>query len=137
MVRFLDISNVPEGTGTVLGFHSHQRFYVCLVPVDMRKGIDGLCGVVRHILEDNPQSGYVFIFFNKDRDKVKLLAWDADGYVLYHKRLERGSFEVLPGKESKAKVSMRYDQLVMLISGISIRHAVQRKRYSPLSTISA
>ena len=137
MVRLCFGSNFPADTGGMLGFHSNQRFYVCIVPVDMRKGIDGLCGVVRHILEDNPMSGYVFIFFNKDRDKVKLLVWDADGYVLYHKRLERGSFEILPGKESKTKESMRYDQLVMLISGISIRHAVQRKRYSPLSTISA
>ena len=121
----------------MLGFHSAQRFYICTTPVDMRKGIDGLCGVVRHLLEDNPQSGYVFIFFNKDRDKIKILVWDVGGYVMYHKRLEQGSFEVIPGSEGKAKLSLRYDHLVMLLSGISIRHVVQRKRFNALSTIGA
>ncbi len=121
----------------MLGFHSAQRYFVCTAPVDMRKGIDGLCGVVRHLLEDNPQSGYVFIFFNKDRDKIKLLVWDVGGYVLYHKRLEQGTFEVISTDSGKMKLALRYDHLVMLLSGISIRHVVQRKRYSPLSTISA
>ncbi len=100
----------------MLGFHSAQRYFVCTAPVDMRKGIDGLCGVVRHILEDNPMSGYVFIFFNKDRDKIKLLARDLGGYVMYHKRLERGTFEVISGWEGKVKLSLRYDHLVMLLS---------------------
>lgn len=95
----------------------------------MRKGIDGLCGVVRHILEEDPVSGYVFIFFNKGRDKVKLLVWDRDGYVLYHKRLERGAFESLSAEEGTKKITMRYDHLVMLLGGVSIRHVVQRKRY--------
>lgn len=121
----------------MLGFHSAQRYFICTAPVDMRKGIDGLCGVVRHLLDDNPQSGYVFIFFNKDRDKVKLLVWDPEGYVLYHKRLESGTFEVIRGESGKMKQTIRYDHLVMLLSGISIRDSVQRKRYSPLSTISA
>ena len=119
----------------MLGFHSAQRYFICTTPVDMRKGIDGLCGVVRHLLEDNPQSGYVFLFFNKDRDKVKILVWDNDGYVMYHKRLERGTFEIIPADSGKMKIALRYDHLVMLLSGISIRHVVQRKRYSALSTI--
>lgn len=79
-------------------------------------------------------SGYVFIFFNKDRDKVKLLVWDADGYVMYHKRLERGAFECISGTNGMIKMSLRYDHLVMLLGGVSIRHVVQRKRYSALST---
>lgn len=100
----------------------------------MRKGIDGLCGVVRHILEEDPLSGYVFIFFNKPRDKVKLLVWDKDGYVLYQKRLERGRFEAVPVDTNTLKINMRYDHLVMLISGLSIKNIMQRKRYSALST---
>ncbi|MEO6105467.1 MAG: IS66 family insertion sequence element accessory protein TnpB [Cyclobacteriaceae bacterium] len=111
----------------MLGFHSAQRFYICTTPVDMRKGIDGLCGLVRHLLEDNPLSGYVFIFLNKSRDKIKLLVWDKDGYVLYQKRLERGRFEELPAR-NEIKCKITYDHLVMLISGISLRHLVQRKR---------
>lgn len=118
----------------MLGFHSHQRYFICTSAIDMRKGIDGLCGVVRHLLEEDPLSGYVFVFFNKPRDKIKLLVWDKDGYVLYQKRLEKGRFEELrTGTGIKSKIT--YDHLVMLISGISIRHLVQRKRYSSLSTI--
>ena len=120
----------------MLGFHSAQRFYVCTDPVDMRKGIDGLCGLVRHVLEDDPKGGLVFIFFNKPRDKIKLLVWDKDGYVLYQKRLEQGRFEEIRSSGDSVKTKILYDHLVMLISGISIRHLVQRKRYSALSTIS-
>lgn len=113
----------------MLGFHSHQRYFACTIPVDMRKGIDGLCGTVRQLSHENPLSGCVFIFFNKTRDKVKLLVWDGDGYVLYQKRLERGRFEGIENESGKSMITMRYDQLVMLISGISIKHLVQRKRY--------
>lgn len=119
----------------MLGFHSAQRFYICTTAIDMRKGIDGLCGVIRYLLEDDPLSGYVFIFFNKPRDKIKLLVWDKDGYVLYQKRLERGRFEEVNTQRDAIKNKITYDHLVMLISGISIRHLVQRKRYSALSTI--
>ena len=120
----------------MLGFHSHQRYFICTSSIDMRKGIDGLCGVVRHLLEEDPLSGYVFILFNKPRDKIKLLVWDRDDYVLYQKRLERGRFEEMHNKTGKIKMMLPYDHLVMLISGISIHHLVQRKRYSALSTIS-
>jgi transposase len=120
----------------MLGFHSAQRFFICTVPTDMRKGIDGLCGQVRYLLEEDPLSGYVFIFFNKPRDKIKLLVWDKDGYVLYQKRLERGRFEEVDAVSGLNKNRITYDHLVMLLSGISIRHLVQRKRYSALSTIS-
>ena len=118
----------------MLGFHSAQRFYVCTAPIDMRKGIDGLCGLVRYLLEEDPLSGYVFIFFNKPRDKIKLLVWDKDGYVLYQKRLERGRFEDVVTRDDAIKSKIVYDHLVMLLSGISIRHLVQRKRYSVLFT---
>lgn len=119
----------------MLGFHSAQRFYVCTAPIDMRKGIDGLCGLVRHLLEEDPLSGHVFIFFNKPRDKIKLLVWDKDGFVMYQKRLERGRFEDMDTRSDPIKSKITYDHLVLLISGISIHHLVQRKRYSALSTI--
>ncbi len=96
----------------------------------MRKGIDGLCELVMHLLLEEPLSGQVFIFFNKPRDKVKLLVWDNDGYVLYQKRLERGRFESLPVDPDTPKISLQYDHLVMLISGISLKHVVQKKRYA-------
>ena len=99
-------------------------------------GTAGALDNARHLLEDDPLSGYVFIFFNKPRDKIKLLVWDKDGYVLYQKRLSKGCFEELKSGEAM-KSRITYDHLVMLISGISIRHLVQRKRYSALSTISA
>jgi len=101
----------------------------------MPQSIDGLCGQVRHLLEEDPLSGHVFIFFNKSRDKIKLLVWDKDGYVMYQKRLERGRFEDVDTRSDAIKSKIAYDHVVMLISGISIRHLVQRKRYSALSTL--
>lgn len=100
----------------------------------MRKGIDGLCGATRQLLEEDPLSGFVFIFFNKSRDKIKLLVWDQDGYVLYAKRLEKGRFEELQNRAGSKKITLPFDHLVMLIGGLSIRHVVQRKRYGALST---
>lgn len=64
---------------------------------DMRKGIDTLCGLVRNELGKDPMSGELFIFFCRSRRRIKILLWDEDGYALYQKRLERGTFEVPDG----------------------------------------
>lgn len=71
------------------------KLYVSLSPIDMRKSIDGLAVLVAELFSDGPQSGHLFIFFNRSRDKVKVLYWDRHGYVLHYKRMERHRF-VLP-----------------------------------------
>jgi transposase len=80
---------------------SENRFHLYSQPTDMRKSFDGLSGVVQNILGRNPCNGDVFIFINKRRDKIKLLHWQGAGFILYYKRLEKGTFE-LPRYDSSA-----------------------------------
>ena len=70
------------------------RLFVAREPVDMRKAIDGLSGVVRDVLAEDPMSGHLFIFFNRRWDRVKILWWDRSGFWLLLKRLEEGRFKL-------------------------------------------
>lgn len=70
------------------------RVFLCLEPTDMRKGIDGLAALVESRLHNDALSGHLFCFFNKSRDKVKVLYWDTSGFCLYLKRLEKGRFHL-------------------------------------------
>src|SRR5690606_41022993 len=74
-----------------------HRCYLHRGVTDMRKGIDSLCGLDRNELGKDPMSGELFIFFCRARKRIKILLWDDDGYALYQKRLERGSFEMPEG----------------------------------------
>jgi transposase len=96
----------------------------------MRKGFDGLSGVVRNSLGMDPLSGDVFIFLNRRRTHMKLLVWEESGFVVYYKRLERGRFEYpnIDGAERSIVISWR--QLMLIIEGIELRSVRQRKRFS-------
>lgn len=114
----------------MVSFSSHHEFYIYTQSVDMRKGIDGLCGLVTNELNLNVTDGKVYVFFNSMRDKIKLLVWDSDGYVLYLKRLERGRFEkIIQQKDGEKKYKIQYKHLVMLMSGISLLGIKQKPRY--------
>ena len=97
-------------------------------PSDMRIGVNGMCGKVRSA-GLNPTSGDVFIFVGKTRNVMKILHWERGGYVMYYKRLEQGRFH--PSiflRETFGFRSIRWDELVLLIEGISPRVA-RRRRY--------
>ncbi len=113
----------------MLGFNGHQDFYIYKEPTDMRKGYDGLSGLVRNELMEDPTNGSVYVFFNKTRRLVKMLVWDHDGYVIYGKRLEKGRFEELTRLTKGKKQAIEYQHLVMLLSGISLLGVRQRPRY--------
>jgi transposase len=100
----------------------------------MRKSFDGLCGLVHGELGRRPVSGEVFVFVNRNRDKIKLLHWEAGGFVLYYKRLERGTFEVPTIHTQSHTCQISWSSLILMIEGISIENTKKRKRY--LSTIS-
>jgi transposase len=84
-----------------------------------------LSGLVRDGLGKDPLSGDVFIFFNRRRTQVKLLLWERDGYSIYYKRLERGSYE-LPMHDS---VELCADDLLLILQGISLKSVRRRKRF--------
>jgi transposase len=110
----------------MIAFGSTQRYFLYREPTDMRKGFDGLCGVVTSRLNRDPLSGDVFVFFNRRRTHVKLLVWDRCGFLLYYKRLERGTFE-LPRPAPDNRLS--WPELMLMLEGVSLDSARFRKRY--------
>lgn len=91
----------------------------------MRNGFDRLSGLVREHLQKDPLGGDVFVFINKRRNQIKLLCWDGDGFMLFYKRLEQGTFELPKGEQSDITV----DILSCLLQGIKLSTVRKRKRY--------
>jgi transposase len=111
------------------------RYYLFREPTDMRKSFDGLCGLVVNRLRQNPTCGDIFIFINKPRNRIKLLRWEPGGFVLFYKRLEKGTFE-LPQKHTPGLSHLLgYGELAMLITGISMKNTRQRPRFSQQKTV--
>ena len=104
------------------------RYFLYRQDTDMRKGFDGLSGVVRQGLKKDPLSGDAFIFLNRRRTQVKLLLWERDGFSIYHKRLERGTYE-LPLAPQGDAVELRSDELMLILQGISLKSVQRRERF--------
>ena len=100
--------------------------YVHTQPVDLRKGFDGLSGIVRAEFQADPLDGSLFLFFNRRRDRLKILHFDGTGYWLYYKLLEAGTFETITSDGPRVQIDAT--QLAMLLGGVSLA-AVRRKRY--------
>lgn len=111
----------------MLSFSSRQRYFLYRGPTDMRKGFNGLSGLVRQHIARELLSGDVFIFLNKRRDRVKLLVWDRTGFVVWYKVLEAGTFE-LPAAEGDS-LELSWTDLQLLLEGIEIKSVKRRKRY--------
>jgi len=112
----------------MLSFSSRQRYFLFREPTDMRKGFNGLSGLVREHASYDLLGGDVFIFMNKRRDRLKLLVWDRTGFVVWYKVLEQGTFE-LPNANSST-VELAWSDLQMLLEGIELSSIKRRKRYS-------
>lgn len=97
-----------------------KSIFVYLSAIDMRKSIDGLAAIVLDEFEQLPQSGDLFVFHNKGRDKIKLIYWDRNGFVLFYKRLERGRFKLSKTPESD-KIDITTDQLQWLLAGLDFQ----------------
>jgi transposase len=113
----------------MVSFSSTLRYFLYRPPTDMRKGIDSLSGLVRGAMGGDPLSGEVFIFINRRRNQMKLLVWDRTGFVLFHKRLERGTFELPGSPEAGASVVLGWEELVMILEGVRLSSVRRRKRY--------
>ena len=88
------------------------RIFVCTEPVDMRKSFDGLVGLVRQAMREDPLSGSLFVFVNRRGNYLKLVTWDRTGYCLFAKRLERGRFR-LPSGDAKQEISAQAFRLIL------------------------
>lgn len=112
------------------------RILVCTEPADMRRSFDGLSGMAENLMKQNPLSGHLFVFRNRNRDRLKILYWDRDGYVIWYKRLEEGGWQfptdVKPAtddKDSPAAAEITAEELSLLLGGIDLRSAQRRRRF--------
>lgn len=107
------------------------RVYLCTSACDMRKSFDGLHAMVVQAMELDPFAGHLFVFANRRRDRVKILYWDRDGFAVWAKRLEQGTYAMPFGdKDDERRREITAQELGALLSGIDLRHAQRRKRYS-------
>lgn len=105
-----------------------QRIWLASQPCDMRRGFDRLAEMAREVTGQDPWSGHLFLFRSRRGDRLKILFWDRDGYVLWYKRLEMGVFR-LPRPSGGAAVELRASELAMLLEGIDLGRARRLPRY--------
>jgi transposase len=106
------------------------RYFMYGRRADMRKGFNGLCGLVRNEFLQNPLSGDVFIFINRPRNRIKLLHWQGDGFAIYYKRLEKGTYEMPEINSASASIELDAQQLLLILEGISLLSVKKRRRYT-------
>ena len=106
------------------------RVYLCLTACDMRKSFDSLHALVRDHLELDAYAGHLVVFASRRRDRIKILYWDRDGFAIWSKRLEEGTY-AMPWAESAAerRREITAQELAALLSGIDLKQATRRKRY--------
>lgn len=114
----------------MIGLPASVRIYLFCAPVDMRNGHDGLCGVVTRNGHD-VFSGHLFVFFSKRRDRVKILAWENGGFVLWYKRIEAGRFKLPRITSEQETTNIDYAQLAMLLDGIDFSKVRRGKKWKP------
>jgi transposase len=111
------------------------RVYLCLTPCDMRKSFDSLHALVREHLELDAFAGHLFVFTSRRKDRVKILYWDRDGFAVWSKRLEEGTYAVpLGDSDVERRREITAQELGALLSGIDLSTASRRKRYRRAST---
>jgi len=112
-----------------LSLSSACRYFIYAPVADMRKGFDGLSGLVSNEFLLNPLSGDVFIFFNRERNRIKLLHWQGDGFVIYCKRLEKGTFELPKQESTQSSMEISSQQLQFILEGIVLSSVRKHRRY--------
>jgi transposase len=112
----------------MLNFPASVRVFFCVLPIDMRRSFDTLSKLVREHIKEDPLSGHLFVFRNRNQDCVKVLYWDRDGYAIWYKRLQRGSFS-LPGNVGDG-IEIDSTSFSMLLHGVDLREVRKPKRYT-------
>lgn len=121
MLRLPSLGELDQGLGV--------RIYLCTSPTDMRRGFDTLAAMVRDYLGYDPLSGHLFLFVGRGKDRIKILYWDSDGFALWYKRLEEGTFRLPAAKHSGKSVELKASELAMLLAGIDLTSIKRRKRF--------
>ncbi len=114
---------------TQLDRATKTRIWLCIGPTDMRRGFDRLAEQAQQVTCKHPQSGHLFVFRSRRGDRLKALYWDRDGYVLWYKRLEEGTFKLPKLAPEQASVELKASELAMLLDGIDLSSVKRVKRY--------
>jgi transposase len=112
----------------VLSLPPAVRILLAVEPADMRKGFDGLAQLVRDVIAEDPLSGHFFVFRNRRRDRVKVLYWDRDGFALWYKRLEKGTFRFPEAKNGRVEVTPA--EMAAVLEGIDLSRARRLPRFA-------
>ena len=107
------------------------RIFIATTPVDLRKSIDGLRAIVEEEIEEDAYSGHLFVFVSRRCDRVKILAWDKGGFVLFYKRLEEGRFKLPHMTPEAMAVNIDSTQLAMLLDGIDVGRVRRPQHWKP------
>jgi transposase len=113
----------------MLAFPAAIRIFLAVQPVDMRKGFNGLWAAAVEQLQEDPKSGAVFAFINKERTRLKLLYWDGTGVWVLAKRLEQGRFSWPPPSAPTAKLALAPEALALLVGGVELKHGSLKAWY--------
>ena len=108
---------------------SDVRIFVCLTPIRMQFSFDTLMGLAQETFNQDPLSGHLFLFFNRKRDRIKILFWDTDGFCIWYKRLEIGAFQLPVATAGNQGVELDCRQLNCLLGGLELRNGRRRRRY--------
>lgn len=111
----------------MLSLPASMRIFVCLQPADMRRSFDGLARMALEVVQEDPSSGHLFVFRNRRGDRVKVLYWDRDGYALWYKRLEVGTFRFPDASADATEWSPA--ELAMVLEGIVAQGVSRGKRF--------
>ena len=114
---------------SLFGFDEATKVFLYTQATDMRKGFDGLYGLVQNVMEIDPRLGYLFVFMNKQRTRIKILHWQQDGLAIFHKRLERGTFRRPSPEINTLHGELTKEELFMILHGIDFEKTKKRKRY--------
>lgn len=109
------------------------RIWLATAHADMRRGFDRLAEMAQSVIGQDPRSGHLFVFRSRGGDRLKILYWDRDGYALWYKRLEAGTFR-LPRADEAASIELRASELAMLLDGVDLRSLKRVRRFSRSSS---
>jgi transposase len=119
----------------MLTLPSSVRVVLAAEPVDLRRGHDGLVAIVRSVWRLNPFEGHLFVFLGRRLDRVKILVWDRNGFVLYYKRLSQGRFRMPRVPAGASRIEMDATTLAMLLDGIDVKHVRRPSAWSPPASV--
>jgi transposase len=108
---------------------TNLRIFVCRTPIPMSFSFDRLMGLAQETFDQDPLSGHLFLFLNRQRDRIKILFWDVDGFCIWYKRLEVGVFQLPEAAESEQGVEVNCSQLNRLLGGLDLKNGRRRRRY--------